>query len=103
MRLDLFLKSSRLVKRRGMAKALCEAGKVRVDGLPAKAARQIRAGNRIALDLYRRHVVIEVQEVRRAMGGRSKPEALYTVVSERRTGPGIAEWGEEGNDADIHG
>lgn len=37
------------------------------------------------------------------MGNRSKPEALYTVVSERRTGPGIAEWGEEGSDADIPG
>lgn len=103
MRLDLFLKASRLVKRRGVAKALCDAGKVRVDGLPAKAGRQVRAGNRIALDLYRRQVVIEVREVRGGVRGRGKPETLYTVVSERRTRPGMVEEEEEGTDADIYG
>ena len=72
MRLDLFLKTSRLVKRRGQAKALCDAGRVRVDGLPAKAARQVRAGSRIALNLSRRQVVIEVQEIEGAVGGRGR-------------------------------
>ncbi|MEE9181884.1 MAG: S4 domain-containing protein [candidate division NC10 bacterium] len=103
MRLDLFLKTSRLVKRRGQAKALCDAGRVRVDGLPAKAARQVRAGSRIALDLSRRQVVIEVQEIQGAVGGRGRPAARYTVVVERRFTQGMAREGEEESDAGFHG
>ncbi len=103
MRLDLFLKTTRLVKRRGQAKALCDAGRVRVDGLPAKAARQVRAGNRITLNLYKRQLVIEVQEVQTPVGGRGRPATLYTVVAERRSAPGIDEQGEEESDAGLYG
>ncbi|MFQ5881159.1 MAG: S4 domain-containing protein [Candidatus Methylomirabilales bacterium] len=90
MRLDLFLKTSRLVKRRGQAKTLCDAGRVRVDGLPAKAARQVRVGNRIALDLDRRQVVVEVRELPAAVVGRGEAWRLYTVVEERVSLQGMA-------------
>lgn len=82
---------------------MCDAGRVLVDGLPAKAARQVRVGNRITLDLFRRQLVIEVREIRGVGGGRGKSAALYTVVAERRSGRGAAEWGEEAGDANIHG
>ncbi len=44
MRLDLYLKLSRLVPRRTGAKELCDAGEVRVNGLGAKAGRDVHAG-----------------------------------------------------------
>ncbi|MFQ5803320.1 MAG: S4 domain-containing protein [Candidatus Methylomirabilales bacterium] len=86
MRLDLFLKTARLVKRRSQAKALCEANRVRVNGRPAKAGQQVRVGNRIAVDLYRREMVVEVQEIHPALKGRGRASARYKkVVAERRT------------------
>ena len=103
MRLDLFLKTSRLVKRRGQAKALCDAGRVRIDGLPAKATRQVRVGNRITLDLHRRQLVVEVQQVQPAVGGRARPETLFTVVSERKAHRGMIKEGGEKSDADLYG
>ena len=105
MRLDLFLKTSRLLKRRGQAKALCDAGRVRIDGVVAKAARQVRVGNRITLDLHRRHLVVEVQQVHAAVAGRGRPEARYTVVAERKSHRGMIEIEAEGeeSDADLYG
>ncbi len=85
MRLDLFLKTSRLVKRRSLAKVLCEDGKIRVGGLPAKAARQVRVGDRIELDLGRRHVVVEVLGVPEGPVSRGGTSALYQVVVEKRS------------------
>jgi ribosomal 50S subunit-recycling heat shock protein len=102
MRVDLFLKASRLVKRRTRAQALCEAGRVRVDGQPAKAGRQVRPGSRITVDLGRRELVVEVREVTGIPPGGDRGAALFTLLAERRfTGPRLR--GEEGIDADIHG
>lgn len=103
MRLDLFLKTSRLIKRRSQAKALCEADRVRVNGRPAKAGQQIRPGNRIALDLYRGQVVVEVEQVTSGMRGRGGSSARYRVVAEQQTARGMRDQGEEDSDADFYG
>jgi ribosomal 50S subunit-recycling heat shock protein len=49
MRLDLFLKASRLCPRRTVAQELCDAGFVFVNGAPAKSARIVRVGDEITL------------------------------------------------------
>ena len=103
MRLDLFLKTSRLIKRRSQAKALCEADRVRVNGRPAKAGHQIRPGNRIALDLYRGQVVVEVEQVTSGMRGRGGSSARYRVVAEQQSARSMRDRGEEESDADFHG
>ena len=46
MRLDKFLKVSRLIKRRTVANEACDAGRVLVNDRPAKASAQVKAGNR---------------------------------------------------------
>jgi ribosomal 50S subunit-recycling heat shock protein len=85
MRLDLYLKLSRLVPRRTGAKEHCDAGEVSVNGQPAKAGREIRAGDRITLSLPTREVTVEVLAV---PGGRSVSKSaareLFQVIAERR-------------------
>lgn len=49
MRLDLFLKVSRLILRRTIAQEICDAGAVRVNGVPAKSSKEIKAGDEIAI------------------------------------------------------
>lgn len=49
MRLDQFLRASRLVLRRKIAQELCEAGAVAVNGVPARASRTVRVGDRVSL------------------------------------------------------
>ena len=60
MRLDLFLKTTRLIKRRPLAKEAAEAGCITRNGQPAKAGDDIKAGDRLVVDLANRHVEVEV-------------------------------------------
>jgi ribosomal 50S subunit-recycling heat shock protein len=82
MRLDVFLKTSRLVKRRTMAKEFCEAGLILVGGTPAKAGREVRPGDVITLDLARRRVVAEVVDVPKGNVPKADAAGLYRVVEE---------------------
>ena len=85
MRLDLYLKLSRLVPRRTGAKELCDAGDVRVNGQPAKAGREMHPGDRVTLQLQTREITVEVLAV---PAGRSVSKAaareLFSVIQERR-------------------
>ena len=60
MRLDKFMKVSRLIKRRTGANAACAAGRVTVNGKPAKASVQIKPGDVIEIQFGTRNVKAEV-------------------------------------------
>ena len=63
VRLDKFLQVSRLVRRRVMASRLCDAGRVTVNGRPAKAAAPVRAGDVLGIVLGTRRLVVRVVQV----------------------------------------
>jgi ribosomal 50S subunit-recycling heat shock protein len=63
MRLDLFLKKTRLLKQRPLAKRFCDEGAVLVNGRPAKPSQSVRAGDRIRLQLPRRRLEVRVLDV----------------------------------------
>ena len=60
MRLDKYLKVSRLIKRRTVACEACEAGKVFVNGTAAKPAKDIKIGDRLELRFGERRLRVEV-------------------------------------------
>ncbi len=64
MRLDKFLKVSRLIKRRTVANEACDAGRVTVNGRPAKASAQVKAGDVIEIGFGTKTVKVEVLVVR---------------------------------------
>ena len=63
MRLDKFLKVSRLIKRRTVANEACDAGRVMVNGKPAKASLNVKAGDVIEIGFGTRTVKAEVLDV----------------------------------------
>jgi ribosomal 50S subunit-recycling heat shock protein len=79
---DVFLKQSRLVKRRTLAKELCDEGCVLVNGQPARAGRDVEAGDEITLKLRNRSLSVEVTEVPEE-GSKGAP-ALYRVLRDER-------------------
>ncbi len=83
MRLDKFLKVSRLIKRRTLAKEVSEVGRILVNGKVAKPATQVEAGNRITLDYGSRVVEVEVLEVRESARMADARE-MFRVLEERR-------------------
>jgi ribosomal 50S subunit-recycling heat shock protein len=85
MRLDQFLRASRLVLRRTVAQELCEAGAVLVGGVAARSSRAVRPGDEITIERRERLLTVRVLAVPSARQT-SKHEAatLYEVVSDER-------------------
>lgn len=63
MRIDKFLKVSRIIKRRTVANEACDAGRVLVNGQPEKASRDVKVGDTIEIQFGQRTVKIEVLSV----------------------------------------
>ncbi|MGF7141981.1 ribosomal 50S subunit-recycling heat shock protein [Anaerotaenia torta] len=63
MRLDKFLKVSRLIKRRTVANEACDAGRVTVNGKPAKASATVKTGDVIEIGFGEKAVKVEVLDV----------------------------------------
>ena len=64
MRLDKFLKVSRLIKRRTVANEACDAGRVLVNGVVAKASAKVKAGDIIEIQFGTKSVKAEVLDIR---------------------------------------
>ena len=63
MRLDKYLKVSRLIKRRSVANEACDAGRVLVNDRPAKASVNVKAGDIIEIQFGTSSVKVEVLDV----------------------------------------
>ena len=63
MRLDKYLKVSRLIKRRTVANEACDNGRIFVNGKAAKASYEVKPGDRIEITLGQRTVAVEVVQV----------------------------------------
>lgn len=64
MRLDKYLKVSRLIKRRTVANEACDAGRVMVNGRVAKASLEVKAGDLIEIGFGNKTVKVEVLDIR---------------------------------------
>jgi len=83
MRLDLFLKASRLCSRRTIAQKICEAGRVSVNGSVAKSSHAVKAGDEIIIRRHDKLTTVRVLSVPAArQTSRKDAGTLYEVVSE---------------------
>jgi len=79
MRLDKFLKVSRLIKRRTVANEACDAGRVLVNGKSAKASLNVKEGDVIEIEFGTRTVKVEVLDVKETVK-KEEVENLYRYV-----------------------
>ena len=63
MRLDKYLKVSRLIKRRTVANEACDNGRINVNGRVVKASYEVKVGDRIEIAMGTRTVAVEVVQV----------------------------------------
>jgi len=84
MRLDLFLKTSRLVKRRTVAQEMCIAGRVLVNGQVAKPAKEVKQDDVITLKFSSRVVDLAIIGTLDTSSRKMPPGELYRVKSETR-------------------
>ena len=82
MRLDIFLKVSRLVKRRTLAKEYCRSGWIKVNNHSAKPATLIKEGDLISLHLWSRKKTIKVIQIPGKIISRKNMPELYQVIED---------------------
>jgi len=82
LRLDKFLKVSRLIKRRTLAKDVCDRGLVMVNGRVAKAGAEIKPGDEITLSLGRRRIKVAVVTTAESVPARMASE-MYRILEEK--------------------
>ena len=63
MRLDKYLKGSRLIKRRTVANEACDNGRISVNGRVVKASYEVKVGDKIEINLGSRTVAVEVLQI----------------------------------------
>ena len=79
MRLDKYLKVSRLIKRRTVANEACDNGLISVNGKPARASYDVKVGDQISLRFGERTVTVEVLSVTENVG-KDAAAAMYREV-----------------------
>ncbi|MEH7335655.1 RNA-binding S4 domain-containing protein [Neobacillus drentensis] len=83
MRLDKFLKVSRLIKRRTLAKEVSDQGRIEVNGKEAKASTTVKVGDELMIRLGQRKVTARIDRIQETT---RKDEAaeMYTIINEER-------------------
>ena len=76
MRLDKFLKVSRIIKRRSVANEACDGARVCANGRPVKASYQVKVGDVLEIAFGNRVLKVEVTDVRES-AGRAEAGAMY--------------------------
>ena len=85
MRLDLFLKVSRLCSGRSIAQKLCDAGLVSINHQTAKSAHAVKPGDEIAIRTRTRLLVVRIATVPATRNTpRREAASLYQVIEDQR-------------------
>ena len=85
MRLDKFLKVSRLIKRRTLAKEVADQGRISINGVQAKASSNVKEGDELTVRFGQKLVTVRIDKIQET----TKKEAaadMYTVVKEEKIG-----------------
>ena len=87
MRIDKYLKVSRLAKRRSEAHEALVNGRIAKDGKPLKPGYDIKVGDVIELHYARKYLTVRVLLVPEKVTPSLRNQTLYEIVSERRDDP----------------
>ncbi len=83
MRLDKFLKVSRIIKRRTLAKEVADQGRIMINGTEAKASSNVKVGDELTIRLGQRLLTVQVEQLQETT---KKEEAagMYKLLKEER-------------------
>ena len=81
MRLDKYLKVSRLIKRRTVANEACDSERISVNGKNAKASYDVKIGDRITVAFGNRSVTVKVLEIKDTTK-KTEASGMYEIISE---------------------
>ena len=83
MRLDKFLKVSRIIKRRPIAKIVVDGGKAKLNGKVAKASTEVKVGQILELEYFNKYFKFETLELGTANLAKEKRSEVINVLESR--------------------
>jgi ribosomal 50S subunit-recycling heat shock protein len=95
MRLDKWLKVSRLIKRRTVAQMACDQNRVYVNDRPAKSGLVVKIGDLVHLELGSRALTVKILTVPKGAVPAQDASSLYELLEEIRRQAEVLEWLEE--------
>lgn len=81
MRLDKFLKVSRIIKRRTVANEACDSSRVTVNGRPAKPSYDVKIGDELTIAFGAKQITVRVLEIRETTK-KSESLGMYEIIAE---------------------
>ncbi len=81
MRIDKYLKVSRVIKRRAVAAEACDGGRIEINGKAAKPSKEVKVGDTVAVSFGNNRLVFEVLSVDEKQTKQSA-ETMYKIITE---------------------
>ena len=82
MRLDKFLKVSRIIKRRSVAKEIADQGRILVNDRPAKSSSKVAAGDTLTIKFGNKTEVVKINQIVETTK-KSEVEDMYEIIDEK--------------------
>ena len=92
MRLDKWLKVSRIIKRRTVAQMACDQGRVFVNERTGKSSTEVKVNDKVHLELGSRALTVKVIDVPLRAVAAQDASSLYEVTEEIKRPPEVLEW-----------
>lgn len=83
MRLDKFLKVSRLIKRRTLAKEISDQGRIAINGQTAKASSNVKVGDQLEVRFGNKIVLVQVEKLEES-AKKEHAVNMYTILKETK-------------------
>ncbi|HLR08576.1 MAG TPA: RNA-binding S4 domain-containing protein [Bacillota bacterium] len=83
MRLDKFLKITRLIKRRTLAKEVADQGRITINGNKAKASSKVNVGDELTIQYGQKYVTVRVNALKEHVK-KDEVDTLYEIINEEK-------------------
>jgi len=83
MRLDKFLKVSRLIKRRTLAKEVADQGRISINGKTAKASSEVNVGDELEIRFGQRLMTVKIEKLQETTR-KEDADSMYTILKDER-------------------
>ncbi|EME5422177.1 RNA-binding S4 domain-containing protein [Enterococcus faecium] len=84
MRLDKFLKISRIIKRRSVAKEVSDKGRIQINGKLAKSSSDVKVGDILKVQFGNKTLEVKIMELHESTK-KEDAQKMYEIISENRT------------------
>ncbi|PGL70774.1 RNA-binding S4 domain-containing protein [Bacillus sp. AFS055030] len=83
MRLDKFLKVSRIIKRRTLAKEVADQGRITINGTVAKASTEVKVNDELKIRFGQKIVTAKINLLKETVR-KEEADSMYTIISEEK-------------------